>query len=187
MPKILSMELKDKLRQLCDSRKWGRYALMDIVADVSDSTIDNWWNGKSRPNLEAALAIAREFRVPMEWLADDEQEQPPETELPPDEAALLRQYRNLKETDMMDEARATAGLAIAARLPIGPDGRPILTDDNPKHLGRANLTESFQRREAEANRPKPPPSKPQPDAQPPGKDVRPRNGDDPPPRKRGSR
>lgn len=132
---MLAMKLHEKLRRLCGQRGWGQSSLLEVVPHVTKSSMSNWWSGKYRPDLESALLIARALAVPLDYLADDAQDDPPAIEeLPEDEAAVLRVYRNLKRAGALNEASATHGLALAASSTapsrIAPGSTTTLDDED---------------------------------------------------------
>lgn len=92
MSKMLAMRLNVKLQLLCSQRGWGQSDLLDRVGGIGKSTLSNWFNGRNKPDLESSLRIARAFGVPLEYLADDELDEPPPPPSPPlsvDEEAIL--------------------------------------------------------------------------------------------------
>lgn len=149
MPRMVGMRFSEKLIKLCDAKGWLQSDLWRAVGRVSRTTVSSWFNDNSRPDMDTALLVARALRVPLDYLADDSQDEPP-AGLPDDEIAVLNQYRSLKVTGLIDQDRAMAGLAVATRF---PPGQTSITDTSPKHLGTAELTQSALRREREQNRP----------------------------------
>lgn len=76
--KTAAMEIHRKLILLCDARGWDQATLNREAGEpVSKGTLSNYFAGKSRPSLEAALAFARALNVSLDWLADDSKELPP--------------------------------------------------------------------------------------------------------------
>lgn len=79
---------------LVEKRGWDRVQLVGVLPlrngrRVTRSTVLNWCNGVGRPDLVSALAIAREFEVPLDYLADDTMDVPPEPELTKDERFII--------------------------------------------------------------------------------------------------
>lgn len=117
-----AMTFSQKLSSLADERDWNQADFLRAlkrsgVRNVSVSTVSNWFNGKSRPeDTSVSLAVSRLFGVPLEYLVDDEMNEPPPTgELPDDEDRILRFYRSLKRTGALNEDLAISGLASVAR------------------------------------------------------------------------
>lgn len=136
MSRMLAMRLNEKLQMLCGRRGWGQSNLLEVVPDVTKSSMSNWWKGKYRPDLESALRIARALDVPLDYLADDALDDPPPSrDLPADEEHVLKVYRNLRSLGAIDEALATHGMAMAAKgLPAGssrPRNEVRITAETP--------------------------------------------------------
>ncbi|AGA28733.1 helix-turn-helix transcriptional regulator [Singulisphaera acidiphila] len=117
------MELYKKLDLLCRIDGVSRPDLAGIAGGVSVSTINNWFSGKTKPDLVAGLRIARHFGVPLEWLADDgdsifperfEKSAPPGIRLADDEKLVLKVYRTLRSMGTMNEDHAIGSLVIRA-------------------------------------------------------------------------
>jgi transcriptional regulator with XRE-family HTH domain len=102
----LDMRLSEKLKRLCGERRWGQTDLIAAVGDISKSTMNNWFSGKTTPDLESALKIAKALNVSLEWLADDGAAFPP-IEAPAQDVAVLKLIRALE----LDEAEALRRLA----------------------------------------------------------------------------
>lgn len=47
------------------------------VAGVSKQTMSLWLKGERRPSIDEGLRMARYFKVPLDWLADDTADYPP--------------------------------------------------------------------------------------------------------------
>lgn len=111
------MKFHEKVVTLCAQKNWDQADLWRAVGKkVSRTTVSNWFNGVSRPDMDTSLSIARAFSVPLDFLADDDQDDlPPSSDLPEDEAAVLRFYRNLKSQGAIDEGTATTGMALYAK------------------------------------------------------------------------
>lgn len=135
MSRMLAMTLGEKLHKLCNEKGWTQSRLLKAVPGASKSSMSNWFSGKHRPDLESAMAIARILGVPLDYLADDDQDDPPAPALPKDEEDVLDFYRSLKRTGHIDKDTAITGLAIAAKLPqfnegdIGETKRGVMSGD----------------------------------------------------------
>jgi len=101
-----------KLHHLIQSRGWDKKQLLTVIPFVSATTVYNWLKGEGTPSLKAALAIAREFDVSMEWLADDEKDFPPDIDRYA-EAKLLAskmiETLGLTENDVMSRLASPGG------------------------------------------------------------------------------
>lgn len=67
------MKLHEKLDELRQGNSHTKIAAAISRGDVSvtGSTTRRWCNGEQVPDLREAMALARHFRVPLDWLADD--------------------------------------------------------------------------------------------------------------------
>jgi transcriptional regulator with XRE-family HTH domain len=112
------MFLHEKLKRLCGQKRWGQTDLIHAVGDISKSTMNNWFNGKSKPDLDSALAIAKALEVSLDWLADADAEFPPpqEAQASPQESAVLKLIRAL-ELDEEEALRRLAGHKGEAWVP----------------------------------------------------------------------
>lgn len=102
-----AMTLSKKLNQLCGERKMTQADLRRAIGDsVSASIISDWFKDERKPNLDAALLIAKALDVSLDWLADDEAEMPPQprgtASLPLDQ----RQVKLLELAEMLGYERA---------------------------------------------------------------------------------
>lgn len=77
----LGMGLGTKIRALRDERNLSLAAVEDglrlLGIEASYNRVRRWENGGSMPKLDAALALAKFYHVPLDFLADDEMETPP--------------------------------------------------------------------------------------------------------------
>lgn len=105
----------DKIVRRLD-RMGKRQSHLVRETNLTQSTISDIMNGKRRPALDQAFAIARALDVPLDYLADDEMEEPPASPggLPQDQKTVLDLYLALKLT--LDEAlRRLAGPGAAMK------------------------------------------------------------------------
>lgn len=70
------MTLAEKLEKLIAERGWKQADLARAI-DMGRSTVGNWFNSPSKPDLDSALKLARVLAVPLDYLADDAQDDPP--------------------------------------------------------------------------------------------------------------
>lgn len=136
-----SMDYSEKVVKLCAEKDWDQADLWRAVhKKVSRTTVSNWFNGLSRPDMDTALGVARALGVPLDYLADDSIDgPPPSSSLPEDEANLLRVYRSLKRTNRINEDKAVDGLMMVASGPV-----PSSSDD-PWAGPQRDETESYVR------------------------------------------
>ena len=91
---IETMRLNEKLRKLCAERGVTNRKLADIVnasaeKPVSASTAGRWLTDQAVPSLREGYILSRHFGVPIEFLADDEADEP-EPGLSEDQREILR-------------------------------------------------------------------------------------------------
>lgn len=130
MSRILAMKLNEKLHRLCEAKGWTQSQLLKSVPGASKSSMSNWFKGKHKPDLESAMAMARILGVTLDYLADDDQDDPPAfPEVPKDEVEVLDFYRSLKRTGLLNKDMALTGLTIAAKMPhiqVGDVGETVI-------------------------------------------------------------
>ena len=71
------MKIHEKIRLLCQARKITQAQLREEVGGVSKSTITNWFNGSSKPDIDWVFAFSRALDVSLDWLLDDAADYPP--------------------------------------------------------------------------------------------------------------
>lgn len=72
------MKLHLKLHKHCAEKGWDQSELLKQSGQpVSPSTMSSYWAGRTKPSLDAALAFCRALGLPLEYLADDAQDDPP--------------------------------------------------------------------------------------------------------------
>jgi transcriptional regulator with XRE-family HTH domain len=86
------------------------------VAGVSHTTANRWCAGSGIPDMREAALLARHYGVPLEFLADDAQDEPPA--LDPAEAKLLELARRIGVEVAIDRI-----LANVPAPPAAPPGR----------------------------------------------------------------
>lgn len=94
------MRYSEKLTKLCESRNWDQADLWRAIGkSVRRSTLSNWFNDQTRPDMATGLLVARALGVPLDYLADDAMEKPPEMApsvgLSADEEVILDMARTL--------------------------------------------------------------------------------------------
>lgn len=70
------MTFASKLSRLLEARKLSQKGLADLIGS-NQTQVSRWVNGESIPDLAVGYAIALELTVPLHFLADDSQEEPP--------------------------------------------------------------------------------------------------------------
>jgi transcriptional regulator with XRE-family HTH domain len=97
---MIAMELHKKLKRLCDAKGLNQTDVMRIT-NASKGTASNWMKGKpnggTAPDLESALKLARALGVPLDYLADDDMDEPPSPPrtLDPADALFLSTVKTL--------------------------------------------------------------------------------------------
>jgi transcriptional regulator with XRE-family HTH domain len=118
------MNLAEKLERL---RRRAGLSQGELAASVGtyQSRISEWELAKGGPNLAQALRLARLLGVPLDYLADDAQDEPPPASaLSEDERYVLRTLRALG----LDAESAIRGLHFAA-MPRAEAPAPAPDDD----------------------------------------------------------
>lgn len=64
-----------KLEQLCERHKVSRKDLAE-AANVSKSTVNNWFTGRALPTIDTGTAIAERLGVSLDYLANDRIDEP---------------------------------------------------------------------------------------------------------------
>jgi len=120
----MGMQFADKITMLLDRRGWTQREL-SRRAKVSHTTVGNWINDGRLPDIEVAARLARVLDVPLEYLADADQDQPP-TRVGADELALL---------DVMRSRGITPADVLKLLVPNqGAESlSPGMRDAEPKH------------------------------------------------------
>lgn len=146
MARMSVMTPAQKLHLLIQSRGWDKKQLLSVVPFVSATTVYNWLKGEGAPSLKAALAIAREFDVPIEWLADDEMDYPPQAD---EFSGAVRQATKIVRALRLDEDEVIRRLSSCN---AGPPGREEA--GRVRWVAVRDETEAALRRERERSRPK---------------------------------
>ena len=87
---ITPMDFKTKINKLLTQKGLSQLAVSRALA-VNKDTVNRWFTGQSMPKLEDALNLARFFECPLEFLADDAQDEP-----------VVRGYLSLEEKALLD-------------------------------------------------------------------------------------
>jgi transcriptional regulator with XRE-family HTH domain len=106
-----AMTFAQKLDKLCEGRRWTQADLMRAVnavskKKVSTNTVSRWFNGVGKPFNKWAVPLARALEVPLDYLADDAQNDLPRPELDPDERSILVIFRGLHDNQGMTKKEA---------------------------------------------------------------------------------
>lgn len=134
-----SMTFGKKLEKLLELRDVSQAWLARRVGTYAPR-VNEWIAGKGAPSLKVALEISRALDVPLEYLADDDQDSPIEPELTVDERVILHVIRDA------NLSRSEAIALLMGRLPErqAPYGPAI---------GHRERTEFFEQQVHEATRP----------------------------------
>lgn len=91
---MLGMTFGPKLQMLMKRKGLTRSVVSNAIGAQSDNTVTNYIAGKTTPDLEKAIKLARLLDVSLDYLADDEQDDPPQEQtgvvLDEREAEILR-------------------------------------------------------------------------------------------------
>lgn len=112
MATYVGMEFSEKLRILMEKYRYSQTDVAKAV-DLSQSLVSLWTRGERVPDLPTAAKLAKLFSVDVNFLADDDQDEPPpQAELPDDERFILQMYRDLG-LSRKDAANALVAVAKA--------------------------------------------------------------------------
>lgn len=112
------MVFSEKLKRLMGTGRYSQSELAKLL-DVSQNLISLWTRGKSVPDMREVLKLSRLFAVPLEWLSDDELDEPPPG-LSEAEQTALDTVRELGLTKG-DVIRLLSGRGLLGR----PGSRPV--------------------------------------------------------------
>jgi transcriptional regulator with XRE-family HTH domain len=138
------MRFPDKLDRLI-ARCGKSQSAIARETGIGQSAISAMTRGSRRPFMDQALRLARAVGTSLDYLADDAQDEPPQSSgLPEDERAVVKLYRALG----LDEAEALRRLSA-------PLGQPW--DPGPVRDQSSLITQELARaREVRKPAPKPP-------------------------------
>jgi transcriptional regulator with XRE-family HTH domain len=91
---IRHMRFGKKIERLCDERGWNRAELARRIG-VSKTTAGNWFDDTRHPFDFTLIKLSRALGVPVDFLVDNEMDEPPSPALSPDEAEVLNLIRAL--------------------------------------------------------------------------------------------
>lgn len=99
------MRMVDKIKAALESKGWTQSAF-EKLALLSENKISKWKDDKGRPTAQEALRMARLLEISVEYLIDDDQEEPPRPApvLSEREAAILaivRTRERIEGTDVL--------------------------------------------------------------------------------------
>lgn len=82
----------EKLQLLFERAGWSDREVSRRVGGVSPTTVGRWKTGQTEPRLSEAARLARVLGVPLSWLADDTQDEPPRpADLPGREVIVIEE------------------------------------------------------------------------------------------------
>jgi transcriptional regulator with XRE-family HTH domain len=123
---ISSMRLDEKLERLARRKGLKQADVARAVKGLpgaAKSSVANWFAGLQRPSLEAALRIARLLGVSVDYLADDDLDEPEAVSFSEDQLAILQ---------WVEEKRLSRNQAIEAiSLYAAARGKPPAVGDAP--------------------------------------------------------
>lgn len=106
---MAAVKFSEKLRKLTEAEQGSR-AEIARRAGLKPSLLNNYVNRGSAPMAGAALALARYFRVPLDWLIDDSQDPPAPV---PQPVAPLQDF---SDDELMHEVTSRHRRALLALL-----------------------------------------------------------------------
>lgn len=92
------MRFAEKLDYLIELCGTNQSKLMRLTG-IAQSSISQMTKGGRKPSMEQAFALARALGIPLDYLADDSQDEPPEKALSEDERIALDYYRSARELE----------------------------------------------------------------------------------------
>ena len=131
------MEFPEKLAKLIADSGMNQSRLSRHTG-IAQSAISEMTVGKRRPYLDQGFRIARAIGVPLDYLADDEAQEPPGPALSDDEEVILKIVRALN----LDVDAVIRALNSIPKAPADP-GR------EPRIIATQDMTESYMKREEE--------------------------------------
>jgi transcriptional regulator with XRE-family HTH domain len=124
-------QFREKVIRACEQLGWNQARLASEV-EVSPNTASRWVNGEVRPFRPEALRLARALRLSLDYLADDEMDEPATVpSLPPGDALVLEVFHALE----LDPHEAIRRLSLKSRMQAErPEGLVEPPDDRkPSH------------------------------------------------------
>lgn len=71
------MKFHAKLKTLCGRKNWNQADLCRALSGVvSESIVSDWFKAKRRPTMDVALMVAKALNVSLDYLADDNMDEP---------------------------------------------------------------------------------------------------------------
>jgi transcriptional regulator with XRE-family HTH domain len=132
------MDAMAKIEKLLRAKGWKQNAF-EKAAVLAENRLSKWKDGQGEPTLRQASRMARLLGVPLEYLADDELEDPPAGPgLTDDERAILDLYRALG----LDRAEGLRRLAT----PSAPGGQMAAGPARPSSPREGTGPETGERR-----------------------------------------
>jgi transcriptional regulator with XRE-family HTH domain len=109
---LTGMEIREKLQRLLDEAKAAGVDQQDVAArvGVTGSRISKWLKGTGKPSAGVLLKMSRVFQVPLEYLCDDEQDEP----------GAYREYDAAVRADAVAKDPVERTVLILART-VGPE------------------------------------------------------------------
>jgi transcriptional regulator with XRE-family HTH domain len=114
------MTFAEKVRTLLKACRLSQSDLAEALG-TSQPQVSRWLEASTPPRSDYLLKMARTLGVPVDYLIDAEQDEPPRPPgLSDDERYLLQLYRDLR----LSRDEAARGLAAMARAALHPDLPP---------------------------------------------------------------
>lgn len=91
LSRMLAMKFKEKADKLIEEKGWNQSELARrLNGIVSNSTVNAWFVKGLKPNTDALLKMSQIFDVPMDYLADDQQDLLTPRKMDEDQAFIAR-------------------------------------------------------------------------------------------------
>lgn len=107
-----AMKLVDKALRMAKEKRINQAELARLIG-VPPSRVSEWKNDEGKPSVDHALRMAKVVGTTLDYLADDELDEPPApSSLEPDEQFILQLFRDLRLS--RDEAARRLAMASDA-------------------------------------------------------------------------
>ena len=143
------MKTHDKLARSIAERGWSQGDLLKRLPSGSKATLSRWFSGENEPKLSDAFHLARVLELPLSYLADDSQDQPPAPEFTEAERFVVQVIRDLRLTREEAVWRLGHDPRIAGLAGDEPDMvRKLEPGKMPVDVGGPDISTPKRRRKA---------------------------------------
>jgi len=91
----MDMKLGPKIRHVRKLRGLSQ-TKVGVLVGVHQTQVGKWEKGTNTPDIQQAKSLADVLNVPLDYLVDDQVDDPPAPEITPDERALLKALRKAR-------------------------------------------------------------------------------------------